>query len=388
VTTASPVIGSAARSAKRRAAGDPDPIHAGRPKPLGPVNGYGGINISGPYEPVDGWPTIITPGWRTGSGRGVFAESADRIVAVYGGELPAFEQTGVWGSHVYRDLRFTETNHPEGRHRSEVVVYDREGTPVEVWDHWLEALHEQDRLDGRTPNLGHVNRIKVSRYDAERHIWLVGTRNTGIFKITNDGRELVMKIDASRVPSVLHPTYYAQEIAFLPGGDVLVGHWHGVMRFSPEGEFRAAFGTPGSGRMEFDGLHDIVVHPETSVLYLNDRLNSRVVVASPDGEFLDEWPNVRGVYSLRLTADGQHLWAGNGLMHKFVKYDLSGRLVRPATWGTFGIAPGAFWSPHYFDTDDEGNLYVAEDYLGRIQKLRPMADADPADPQLVGPLVR
>jgi hypothetical protein len=89
-----------------------------------------------------------------------------------------------------------------------------------------------------------------------------------------------------------------------------------------------------------------------------------------------------------MTADGNYLWVGNGLMHKFVKYDLDGRLVRAATWGTFGIAPGAFWSPHYFDTDSEGSLYIAEDYLGRIQKLRPMADADPADPQLIGPLVR
>jgi sugar lactone lactonase YvrE len=388
VTTASPVIGSAARSAKRRAASDPDPIHAGRPKPLGPVSGYGGINISGPYEPAEGWPKIITPGWRTGSARGVFADSPDRIVAVYGGELPAFEQSGVWGSHVFRDLRFTETNHPDGRHRSEVVVYDREGNPVEVWDHWLDALHEQDRLDGRTPNMGHVNRIKVSRYDPERHIWLVGTRNTGIFKITNDGRDLALKIDASMVPAALHPTYYVQEVAFLPDGDLLVGHWHGVMRFSPDGEFRAAFGVPGSGRMEFDGLHDIVVHPHTGLLYINDRLNSRIVVASPDAEFIEEWPNIQGAYSLRMTADGQYLWVGNGLMHKFVKYDLTGRLVRAATWGTFGIAPGAFWSPHYFDCDDEGNLYVAEDYLGRLQKFRPMADADRDDPQLVGPLVR
>ena len=181
-------IRGAVREAPRRRGSGPDPRRPARP--LGPVNGRGGINISGPYEPVEGWPKIITSGWRTGSARGVFAESPDRVVAVYGGELPVFEQTGVWGSHVFRDLRFTETNHPDGRHRSEVVVYDRAGNPVEVWDHWLAALHEQDKLDGRTSNMGHVNRIKVSRYDAQRHIWLVGTRNTGIFKITNDGREL------------------------------------------------------------------------------------------------------------------------------------------------------------------------------------------------------
>jgi hypothetical protein len=388
VTTVSAGIGSAARQKKMRPASDPDPIHAGRPKSLLPVGGRGGINISGPYEPVQDWAKTINPGWRTGSARGMYVESPDRIVAVFGGELPAYDQPGVWGSHVYRDLRFTETNHPEGRHQNEVVVFDRDGNPVEVWNQWLDALHEQDKLDGRKSNLGHVNRIKVSRYDADRHIWLVGTRNTGIFKLTNDGRELALTINAGSVPESLHPVYYVQDVAFLPDGDVLVGHWNGVMRFSSDGEFKSAFGRPGDGRMEFDGLHDIVVHPETSLLYINDRLNSRVVIASPDGEYVDEWPNVHGAYSLRMTADCGHLWVGNGLMQKFVKYDLDGRLVRAATWGSFGIAPGTFWSPHYFDTDTEGSLYVAEDYLGRLQKFRPLPDAEPGDPQLIGALVR
>jgi len=44
------------------------------------------------------------------------------------------------------------------------------------------------------------------------------------------------------------------------------------------------------------------------------------------------------------------------------------------------------WGPHGFDTDGDGNLYVAEDYSGRIQKFRPLADADPGDPQLIGAL--
>ena len=53
---------------------------------------------------------------------------------------------------------------------------------------------------------------------------------------------------------------------------------------------------------------------------------------------------------------------------------MTGRLIRPATWGTIGIAPGAIWGPHWFETDDEGSLYVAEAYGGRVQKFRPMDD--------------
>ena len=90
-------------------------------------------------------------------------------------------------------------------------------------------------------------------------------------------------------------------------------------------------------------------------------------------------------YTLRLSCDG-HIWVGDGFTQKFLKYDLDGRLL--TSWGQFGIAPGATWGIHYFDTDDEGNLYICEDYGDRVQKYRPRSDIDPADPRLIGPLVR
>jgi len=46
--------------------------------------------------------------------------------------------------------------------------------------------------------------------------------------------------------------------------------------------------------------------------------------------------------------------------------------------------PGAFWGLHSFDVDSEGNLYVGEDYAGRVQKLRPKENGNPE--QLIGPL--
>ena len=46
------------------------------------------------------------------------------------------------------------------------------------------------------------------------------------------------------------------------------------------------------------------------------------------------------------------------------------------------------WGIHWFDTDDEGSLYVCEVYGERIQKLRPRADIRPGDVRLVGQLRR
>src|SRR5262245_64317214 len=94
-------IGSGVRNPALRPPGNPNPIHAGTFRPMDPVDGHGGVNLSGPYEPVIGWPHEAHPGeWRTGSGRGVYVDSPDRVVAVYGGEVPADEQQGVWGGNT------------------------------------------------------------------------------------------------------------------------------------------------------------------------------------------------------------------------------------------------------------------------------------------------
>jgi hypothetical protein len=383
-------IGSGVRNPALRPPGNPDPIHQGVYRPLGPVDGRGGANICGPYEPVIGWPEPLHPGeWKTGSGRGVVVDGPDRVIAVYGGEVPAYDQKGVWGVNTFRDLRFTEVNSrfvPAMRHHHEIVIYDRAGRYVEDWDHWLDALHENDVQRGKTPKSGHVNRIRMDPNDPERHVWIVNLGNNGVFKFSNDGQRLVMKIDAASIPEELHPFVYAQDVAFLPNGEFLIGNLHHLMRFSAGGQFVSAIGGQGQGRLQFDGIHDIQVHPTTGDLFVNDRVNERIQILDPDGTFKDEWGGIQGVYSMRFTADGRFLWAGNGFAQKFLKYDMNGRLIPAATWGTFGIAPGAIWGQHGFDTDDEGNLYVAEDYSGRIQKLRPLADADPDDPQLIGPL--
>jgi hypothetical protein len=383
-------IGSGVRNPALRAPGNPDPIHQGVYLPLGPVDGRGGANISGPYEPVIGWPQLAHPGeWKTGSGRGVLVEGPDRIIVVNGGEVPAYAQAGVWGVNTFRDLRFTEVNArflPTLRHCHEIVVHDDAGRIIDVWDQWLDAFHEDDIRRGKTPKSGHVNRIRIDPRDPDRHVWIVNLGNIGIFKFTNDGRELVMKIDATAIPENLHPYVYAQDVAFLPNGDFVVGHLHHLMRFSPEGRFISAIGGQGFGPLQFDSIHDVQIHPVTGDLFVNDRVNERIQILSPDGELRDIWGGFQGIYSMRFTADGRYLWAGNGFAMKFLKYDMNGHLVPEATWGTFGIAPGAIWGQHGFDTDAAGNLYVAEDYSGRVQKFRPMAGIAPDNPQLIGPL--
>lgn len=47
-------------------------------------------------------------------------------------------------------------------------------------------------------------------------------------------------------------------------------------------------------------------------------------------------------------------------------------------WGAPGGQPGQFNGPHSLTVDQEGNLYTAEVFGGRVQKFRPKQGADPA----------
>ena len=74
-------------------------------------------------------------------------------------------------------------------------------------------------------------------------------------------------------------------------------------------------------------------------------------------------------------ADDQHLWVSDGVTNKILKYSLDGKLL--SAWGTYGQFPGGLWGGHQISVDADGNLYVAEVFNGRAQKLRPKRGADP-----------
>ena len=109
------------------------------------------------------------------------------------------------------------------------------------------------------------------------------------------------------VPAELHPFYYAQDIAFLPDGQLLIAHMHHIVRFAADGTFISAIGGQGTGALEFDRIRGIDVHPDTLNIFINDRNNHRIQVVDSDGAYVDEWPGIEAAYAIRITADGQHL---------------------------------------------------------------------------------
>ena len=88
-------------------------------------------------------------------------------------------------------------------------------------------------------------------------------------------------------------------------------------------------------------------------------------------------------YAHLITTD-QFLWQSDGGTNRIVKYDLNGKYLYG--WGISGGQPGQFNGPHSITVDQDGNLYLAEVFNGRVQKFRPKPNADRS--KLVGQELR
>ena len=346
----------------------------------------GGGGEFGPYELVPDWPqNPCNPGYTFGSTAGIFAETPDKVFIFQRGCLPILKDDDSVGQPQSMiptrnasgfDLsREDPERRPDWNHL--LYIVNREGKVIDSWE-------QHNKLFVRP------HKVKISPYDPEKHVWLVEDGGHQVHKFTNDGK-LVMSLGEFKVPGndekhFNRPT----DIAWLPDGTFFVSDGYEntrVVKFDKNGKFLMTWGKPGNEPNEtrpgyMNTVHAVAVDKQRRV-YVADRANSRVQVFDENGKFLDAWPNIRRPYYIYMAAD-QHLWVSDGRTQKFTKFDLNGRLLY--YWGTFGAFPGGFWGVHQFSVDQDNNLYTADVHIGRPQKFRPKAGANPA--HLVGQPVR
>ena len=166
-------------------------------------------------------------------------------------------------------------------------------------------------------------------------------------------------------------------IAVAPTGDLYVSDGYGncrVHQFSPGGQLKRSWGTPGQAPGEFFLPHGIAVATDGRV-FVCDRENDRIQIFSPDGEYLTEWTDTRRPTHLVFDAQGRayvsELWwqpgqtshrygpAGDIRSGRVSVYDRDGRVI--ARWG--GPDPtvaGSFAAPHGLAVDLRRDVYVSE----------------------------
>ena len=365
------------------------------------VQEKGGQEEFGPYEPVEDWPRplpdgpdgVTHAGWTWGSVGGIYAESPDRIWIAMRGELPLPPNARPWtpygllspsrGNATGNDDGLTATCEPaaprgwERRYHHTIFVVDRNGSLVQSWPQ-LDAMFQM--RCGRGPH-----KIKMSPYDPDKHVWIIDDQLHVIYKFTYDGK-LVMSLgtkgqrgrDGGRLFD--RPT----DIDWLPDGTFFISDGYGgtrVAKFDRNGRFLMDWGTPprdpkNPGPNEWNTVHSIAISKDRR-LFVVDRGHRRMQVFDENGKFLDMWTTgVRSSPYFHLITTDQFLWISDGGTNRILKYDLNGRYLYG--WGAPGPLSGQFAGPHQFSVDQEGNLFVAEVFNGRVQKFRPRRGADPA----------
>ena len=361
----------------------------------------GGQEMFGAYDIVKGWPKDIStlPGnekWTYGAGQSVYAESPNRIIMLFRGELPNIKRPQSkmltdFGPSIqfpigrlpWRDATtaslpgggasgsipgaptdgWSGTLGVDAKWENCIVVADANGNIIERWTQWDKILQR--------PHF-----VAINPYDPEKHVWIVDDHMGVIYKFSHDGKQLVQTIGTPKVTGAdgthfNRPTF----LAWLPDSTMFVADGYNgtrVAKFDKNGKFLLDWGR------NMSNVHGIAIDPQTRRVFVNDRGNKRIQVFDENGKYLFEFSmgeDPSDIHLLYIGAD-RTLWAADRGTSKMLKYDLNGKFLY--SWGIWGDFPGGFWGVHGFSVDQEGNFYTAEVDSGRVQKFRPKPGANPA----------
>ena len=293
------------------------------------------------YQVVEGWEQLPA-GYAHRDVAGVAVDSQDRVFLICRGDHP-------------------------------IMIYDRDGKFVGSWG--------EGQFTYRTHG------ITIGPDDM---VYATDDGNHTVRKFTPDGKLLLTLgtmdqpsdtgYDGKNLPTVVRPGgpfNRPTNLTIGQNGDLYVSDGYGncrVHRFSPTGELKQSWGTPGTGPGEFNLPHGIGTSKDGRI-FVCDRENDRVQIFSPDGEYLSEWTDVQRPTHIVFDREGRayvsELWwhkgqrsYRNGVAEepKFGRlsvYDEQGRVL--ARWGTAnGCAAGSFSAPHGLAVDSRGDVYVAE----------------------------
>jgi sugar lactone lactonase YvrE len=320
------------------------------------------------YDVVPNWGLPYPKaGYAWGSIPGVFVESDDRILVASRGEikLPDPLPPGYLG--FFGSLR-SALNAPENEVRGCLRVLDSNGKILETWSQW-------DKLFEGTNG---PHKIKISPYDPQHRIWVVGETRNVIYVFSNDGKQLLQTLGEENVAADDERHFgKPQDLAFLPDGSVLVADGlvtARIVKLDKNGKYITSWGGKGTGPGQFGNLHAIDVDRNRRI-YAADRAGKRIEVFDENGKYLATWPNLRFPNHIFVSDATQDVWVADNMTAEVVKFDTSGN--RLFAWDASGPKPGGFGELHQFSVDSKGNVYTADNIMGRLQKLTPKTGADP-----------
>jgi DNA-binding beta-propeller fold protein YncE len=187
----------------------------------------------------------------------------------------------------------------------------------------------------------------------------------------------------------------------LPDGTYFISDGYGgnrVAKYGPDDKFIMDWGMPTKdpnkpGPNEFDTVHSIAISADRKVFVIDrGRNHERMQVFDENGKFLDMWP-IRSPHwpASQETLAVNHfidqdgfIWVGEARTSRILKFDQKGNFLY--SWGAPGGQPGRLGCSHGISTDQLGNLYLADCFMGRVQKFEPIPGADKS--KIAGQILR
>jgi len=255
------------------------------------------------------------------------------------------------------------------RHKDGLLIFDRHGHFIQSWG---ENLFER-------PHGLHIG--------PDDSVYIADDWAHSVYKFTPDGK-LLMTIETRDHPSdtgyvrgqvheVLRagpPFNNPTGVALSPQGDLYVSDGYGnarVHKFTSEGSLLLSWGEPGSGPGQFCTVHGVCVDKQ-GLVYVSDRLNTRMQIFSPEGKLVDIWDDVRYPDNMCIDAEGNIYIAEVGCVFLYGRKALLGKPPARITmrdsrgnilseWGEDDPeGAGLYFAPHGIAVDSRGDLYVSE----------------------------
>lgn len=147
-----------------------------------------------------------------------------------------------------------------------------------------------------------------------------------------------------------------------------------VEEFSASGAFIGAYGSPGSGNLQFSEPWGIAISPTTGNVFVGDAGNNRVEELNDKGEYVrsigttgTENGQLKAPAGLTVDAKG-NVWVADEANNRVQEFTETGEYE--SKFGSAGTGEGQFEAPVDISIS-EGQLYVVDDGNDRVEEFSP-----------------
>lgn len=150
----------------------------------------------------------------------------------------------------------------------------------------------------------------------------------------------------------------------------VAGHEDRVQMFTPDGDLVAIWGTSGTGDGQFRHPHGLAIdRARGDIVYVGDQENGRVQAFSRDRVFLRSWTDdqFQHLHDVGIDPTTGDIYVGDYELDVLQRFTATGELVFER--GGSGTGPGLFDGVWGVSTDAAGNVYAADTFNRRVQKL-------------------